>query len=455
MSLSTCTIHQIQNSGQTVYLTNELFRALHLANRKQMTLRIGNHAMDVPLRLVKKTGTHLYLPKSVIHRLRIPHLGTCLAVAKSNHEVKIGPLIGILTNSIRSHAKPFGSITGFIRQIMQSGANRSFFFAFAPRDVNWQQQSIHGMLAKANGGWTRKTLPLPDVIYNRLSSRRAEKSPRMEQFKQRFERRNIPLFNWSFFDKWDVYNLLAQDEANKFVPESRINPSASHIRQLLARHKFIYLKPTAGSLGIGIYRITTNPKHGYFVRYRKSGKNILLRFRSFHNLMQKLGTHSGKLNHYVAQQGIRLIELDGCPIDFRFHMNKNANNHWIVSAIGAKKAGKGSVTTHIRTGGQLMSPEMVLRQLYGARSEHVLQTAKETAIKLAKAIEKNYSHILGELGFDIGIDQNEKVWMFEANAKPGRSIFKHPSLKEQEKASLRYIWEHCTYLSRFRARRDA
>jgi hypothetical protein len=455
MSLSTCTIHQIQNSGHTVYVTYELYKALRLSNRKIIHLKLGSQSLAVPLKLIKKSGTHLFLPKSVIQKLRLPHLGSCLIVAKSANEIRLGPHIGILTNSIRSTSKPFGSITWFIRQIIQSGANRSFYFAFGPRDVNWQQQTINGLFAKANGSWTRKTVPLPDVIYNRLSSRRAEKSARIETFKQRFGRRNIPLFNWSFFDKWDVYNLLSGDEASRHVPESRINPSAAHIRQLLVKHKFIYLKPTAGSLGIGIYRITNDPKHGYFVRYRHSGRNVLLRFRSFAGLMKKLGTHRGKLHQYVAQQGIRLIEVEGCPIDFRFHMNKNANNHWVVSAIGAKKAGKGSVTTHIRTGGQLMSPEQVLRQIYGHRSEHMLQVAKDTAIKLAKAIEKNYSHLLGELGFDIGIDQNDRVWMFEANAKPGRSIFKHPTLKDQEKASLRYIWEHCAYLSRFRSRRDA
>lgn len=100
-----------------------------------------------------------------------------------------------------------------------------------------------------------------------------------------------------------------------------------------------------------------------------------------------------------------------------------------------------------------MTPEQVLRQIYGSRAEQVLTNAKETAIKLAEGIENNYNHLLGELGFDIGIDQNEKIWMFEANAKPGRSIFKHPSLKEGDLATLQNIYEHCLYLSRFRSRR--
>ncbi|UUZ87043.1 YheC/YheD family protein [Paenibacillus sp. P26] len=204
-----------------------------------------------------------------------------------------------------------------------------------------------------------------------------------------------------------------------------------------------------------MYRLTYNPKRGYYARFRQAGRNVLLRFSKFDSLMAHLNRQSARLNNYVAQQGIRLIEIDNCPIDFRFHMTKNSKNEWVVAAIGAKKAGRGSVTTHVRTGGQLMTPEQVMRQIFGSRADIVLNHAKDTAIRIAQEIERNYRHTLGELGFDIGIDQNERIWMFEANSKPGRSIFKHPALKEQGRASLQNIYEYCLYLSRFRARRDS
>jgi hypothetical protein len=455
MSLTTCTVHAIQRTDRYAYLSNELVKALRLTDAKTITLKIGNNDMSVPIRQIKKAGPHLYLPASLMRRLRIPRTGTCLAVSNNNKELRLGPLIGVLTYYNSNSSSPFGSKTSFMRQVMTTGSGRPFHFAFSPHDVNWQQETVSGIFPSTNGGWVRKTVPLPDVIYNRLSSRKAEKSIGMESFKERFVRRGIPLFNWSFFDKWDVYTLLENDESFKFVPESSINPSAEQIHVILDKHKFIYLKPTAGSLGIGIYRVTYNVNKGYFARYRKNGKNVLMRFSKFTNLMNMLGTGRGRLQNYVAQQGIRLIEIDNCPIDFRFHLTKNINNQWVVAAIGAKKAGKGSVTTHIRSGGQLMTPEQVLRQVYGSRADIVLQYAKDTAIKLAEGIEKNYNHLLGELGFDIGIDQSGRVWMFEANSKPGRSIFKHPSLKDQDKASLNHIYEHCLYLSRFRVRREA
>ena len=162
------------------------------------------------------------------------------------------------------------------------------------------------------------------------------------------------------------------------------------------------------------------------------------------------------MKHYVIQQGIRLVELDRCPIDFRFHMNKNADNEWVVGGIGAKRAGRGSVTTHIKNGGKLMTPEAALTEIYGSsdKAEQMLGRAKTAAISLAEAIENNHPHYLGELGFDIGIDQKDNIWMFEANAKPGRSIFKHPLLKAEGRATIGHIIDYCRYLSRFHERRS-
>ncbi|TXK72244.1 YheC/YheD family protein [Paenibacillus sp. N3.4] len=455
MSLTTCMLHAVKRTDRSVYLTSELVKALRLTGTKSITVKVGSKSATLPIRLIKKPGLHMYVPISLMTTLRIPRIGNVLAVSNASKELRIGPIIGILTNVNTNSPAPFGSKTGFIRQVLQTGSNKSFLFAFSPNQVNWIQETVTGVIPKDGGGWIRKTFPLPDVVYNRLSSRKEEKSAGIQGFKERFVRRGIPLFNWSFFDKWDVYKMLDGDDAFRFVPESRINPSAEQIKEMLDKHKFIYLKPTAGSLGIGIFRVTYNPKKGYFVRYRKGGKNVLIRYGKFEGLMQMLGTGRGRLTNYVAQQGIRLIEIDSCPIDFRFHLTKNGSNKWVVAAIGAKKSGKGSVTTHIRNGGQLMTPEQVLRQIYGSRSGEVLTNAKETAIKLAEGIENNYSHLLGELGFDIGIDQSEKIWMFEANAKPGRSIFKHPSLKEGDTATLTNIYDHCLYLSRFRSRRES
>lgn len=143
------------------------------------------------------------------------------------------------------------------------------------------------------------------------------------------------------------------------------------MREMLDHHHFVYYKPSAGSLGHGIYRLTYLPKKGYFARYRRGGKNVLLRFTTFEALMRMLRSRHGQnLQNYIVQQGIRLIEIDGCPIDFRFHMHKNGSNQWIVVGIGAKK------------------PAVAVSPLTLKMEEHCLHLSKHSDVYSAQELTK-------------------------------------------------------------------
>jgi hypothetical protein len=456
MSLTFCNIHFTHQPEKTIYASGSLIRQLDLTGKRTLTLKLGQKTVLTSVKPIKKKGKHLYLSSSIRNLVHFPQRGRFMVSLRDKDELQVGPLIGILTQAkTRSAEQPFGTRSPLIKQYLRAGANSAFYFAFTPKDINWHNETVTGFFPGKQGGWSRKVVPLPDVVYNRLPSRIAETTSTMESFKERFSRRNIPLFNWGFFTKSEVYDLLENEpEASKHVPESHIHPTSDRIKDMLEKYQIVYIKPTGGSLGRGIYRLTYHPKRGYFARYRRNGSNVLLRFSKFTSLMKMLNRHKGRMNNHVIQQGIRLIELDNCPLDFRFHMNKNAQNQWVASGIGAKKAGRGSVTTHVRNGGQLMTPEQALERAFGSDADEVLQEAKRVSIRLAEAIERNYPHLIGELGFDLGIDKNRKIWMFEANSKPGRSIFKHPSLKEQGRASLKHIFEYCLYLSKFRVRRE-
>jgi hypothetical protein len=173
-------------------------------------------------------------------------------------------------------------------------------------------------------------------------------------------------------------------------------------------------------------------------------------------MMRFIHRRSGRLYNHIAQQGIPLLEIEGGGLDFRVHLNKSGQNRWIVSGLGAKRAAKGGVTTHLHSGGAVYPPLVALQKVYAKEeAEKKLQQTKTVAIEIAEEVERNYPHLLGELGFDIGIDRGGRIWMFEVNSKPGRSIYKHPALRKDGQATLRHLLNYCMYLSRTRrARRD-
>lgn len=452
MSLIVCNILFSQQSEPIVYISSSLIKQLKLNPSKLLLLRLGNEQVHASIKPLKRSGYHLYLSAGVRRKVKVPSTGKVNIMLLAENEIQLGPLIGILTDSFRGgESTPFTSRSSLVKQVIRTGSSRAYAFGFTPSDINWQEKTVIGYFLNSQGSWYRRKVPFPDVVYNRLPDRREENGAAITALRERFVQQKIPFFNWSFLNKADVYQLLDNDpEALQHLPESVINPSAEKMKEMIQKYRFIYFKPGTGSLGYGIYRITYQPKRGYFMRYRSNGQNTLLRFSSFDKLYRTLQAKQGSnLQGYVAQQGIKLIEIDKCPIDFRFHMHKNGHNAWKPVGIGAKKAGRGSVTTHMKSGGTLLTPAQALQSTFGQRSESILSKAKQVSIKLSEAIERNYPHRLGELGLDIGIDQHGDVWMFEANAKPGRSIFKHPSLRIEGKRSLDHIVEHCMYLSKF------
>ena len=451
MSLTMCHVHFTTQSSKAVYMSYELLEHINVSPTKKITFVFGNEKVEATVKPTQKTGNHLFFPAEIKNKIYIPKAGKMYISHVNKDEIKLGPLIGIISDGPGGTTSPFGSRTAYIKQLLKDGNEQLSIYAFAPRDINWNNKTVNGYFVSKNGAFCRKTVPLPDVIYNRLPSRRTDFSPFMNQLRKYFIKHNIPFFNWSFFNKSDIYHLLEKDpNVVQYIPESVSNPSEKQIQAMLEKYKSVYYKPTGGSLGHGIYRLTYSPKKGYYVRYRDTNGNVLLRFNNFKSLMNLLKEQLGnKMKRYIAQRGIDLVKVDDRPIDFRFHMHKNGDNEWKVVGLGAKKAGKGSVTTHVNNGGQLMKPIQALSHTFGDRAELIVNKSKTVAIELAKAIEMHYPHLLGEIGFDIGIDQEENIWMFEANAKPGRSMFHHPSLQMEGKSSVDHIFQHCLYLSKF------
>jgi len=216
---------------------------------------------------------------------------------------------------------------------------------------------------------------------------------------------------------------------------------------MLEKHPIIYLKPANGSLGLGIYKIIKKNSE-YVVQFRTKNINKAKIFKDAVSLYKFI--FSNKFRHrYILQQGINLIEYKQCPVDFRVHMHKDNNDKWQIVAIGAKAAGKGSVTTHLRTGGQLINADQYLSLMFKEYALTIKEKINASSILIAETVESNLREPLGELGLDIGVDKNNRIWLFEVNSKPGRSIFKHPSLKTARAESNKRLIEYAILLSNF------
>jgi len=355
---------------------------------------------------------------------------------------KSGPLIGILTTANRR-----GGFSGN-RQNFQALSIASYrlggvVFVFTPEGIDDKRQCIHGFrYLPQKHRWIKVQMPFPDVVYNRIPRRADEQKPHVRQAMGRLQQQyRIPIFNPSFFNKWDLYQWLQEDpELNRFLPETG-RFTFPFLREMARRHDAVYLKPVHGKAGIHFVKIEPACE-GIKLTHQLYGRRKQHIFPDWDALRRHWLAYMPR-RAYIVQQAIPLATYQGRPFDLRLLVQKNRYGQWAISGIGARLAGQHAITTHVPQGGTIIPPERALNAYLGPQqTQAILDHVRQLALRIARALETRCG-LLGELSMDIGIDRFGKVWFFEANAKPMK--FDEPHIR---KTSIRRFFEYCHYLSR-------
>ena len=434
----------------TTHTDDSLFYPSDMEELKEIDLiYFGQHSCPAKVRKNPATKGTIVLTKNLAETLKFTETNTPLHLFVYKNSIHLGPLIGIFSSGFtKIPNKPLGERSDFFSKLLSLNTMTGCIpFIFGEQHIDWDNETIHGFVF-IDTEWRISEFPFPNVVYDRLPNRRTENESGPKEVKRKFqELYTIPWYNPGFFNKWDVYERLSEDEtALDFLPETYPLTSFSTIEHLLSKYRQAFIKPIHGSLGLGIYQVMYDKQeHVYYCRYKnEEQKNKLQRFSSLEAMMNHV-FRNRTLENLIVQQGIPLIRSDKRPVDFRVHTNKDSQGNWQVTAIAAKVAGSGSVTTHIKNGGSVKTlKELFADEKLAKETEQKLTTS---AITLSKSIENNLDGIIAEIGFDFGLDKHGQVWMFEANSKPGRSIFSHPKLKEFELLTRKLSLDYAIYLA--------
>lgn len=318
------------------------------------------------------------------------------------------------------------------------------------KDLKLGQKMINGYLYDPDSkSWTQSMIPFPQVIYNRIPSRKDELSPEVQQvMKACIKHAKIKLFNPSFFYKWTLFEWLNKSKVTKrYVPATRKLTGPSDLELLLAEFPSLYLKPVKGKAGAGIMRVErpkTNPGP-FILRIQEHRKSRVSHFPSIAKLWNSIKGVIGS-EEYIVQQGIVLASYEDRPYDLRVLVQKNGKGEWDLTGVGARVAGKLSITTHVPRGGSIHEPGMVLAAAFGTEmARRLLVRINRAALSIARQIEKASGHTLGEMSMDLGVDTSGQIWFFEANSRPMK--FDEPDIR---KKSLERIIEYSLFLTKNR-----
>lgn len=365
---------------------------------------------------------------------------------------QIGPMLGILTNGIDKRlpdAQRFSEMTRFYTEChLSAEAHGIRMFIFSPEDLHVQTKRIDGW-TYVNGRWKQMTHPLPDVIYNRITSRRIEAQENLQQKLQWLKRRHrTQLFNERFLDKWQVHSALERDpEIRLMLPETRRYEQVRQLKQMLSRYSVVYIKPAGGSLGQGVMRLTLKGTRCH-MQYTTLNGTITKSNVTFQEIARQMIRRS-RQNKYLIQQGLPLITSLGRTIDFRALVQKNGSGQWTVTSITGRIAGDTNIVSNLARGGTIAIVPRILKQVDPLLPKPSISQLRQKALAVAHAFERQVSGHFAELGIDLAADRNGKVWLLEINSKPSKTddAVTNPSLIIRP--SVRKTMEYTCFITRY------
>lgn len=362
----------------------------------------------------------LYLKKNQAMQIRYDQAGGYL---------HIGPIIGIFSSAIpgRDQYHPTSLQAELICLSRIARRLPAQIYIFTPAGINWNTRTVRGYqyryIDKEKGSWVSSLYPLPDVVYDRVSSRRAEGRSSVQACKKRLKSlANLHYFNPSFLNKWNVHQLLSKNpDLGDYLPETQAL-SLNNLQSMLSRYNSLYLKPANGSLGRGIIRVNKNHSGKLIYTIYQQGRSKGKADNAGELLKKTRQTRRGKA--YIVQQGLELAQDKGVPFDVRIIYQKNDSGQWQVSKKFVRVAARGSMIANLSHGGKAETTRDIFTKVlkWGEQESQLRnQEINNLCLLTAETLERESSALYGELGLDIGIDREGKLWLIEVNSKPRKT----------------------------------
>lgn len=307
------------------------------------------------------------------------------------------------------------------------------FFYFTAKGVDFATRTIRGLYYDG-GSWREKVFPFPDVIINAANQTTKKQSRTETELKEL-----IPFTSYPVGSKLDVYNRLRHSEVLKeyIIPYRQVKDPKTVFAFIDRYHKAV-IKPVRGHHGEGLICIE---KSGDSYLARRGNEEFTLTSGELEKMIR------GFDKPMVIQKFIRCYLKSGIPYDFRIHMQKNRLGHWQITVIVPRVGSSRRVITNLSQGSQMIEFFSFLKNEFENESHNVKRQLEIFALKFVKNFEALYPYQFDELGLDIGLDENRRIWLYEVNWRPGHVFI--------EVVTAKHAINYAIYLARkFRMRKE-
>ncbi len=377
---------------------------------------------DVKVLYTYNKNPIFFLSEEIITTLNLPE-GIRLNMKREGAALIFGPIIGVFIGESKiTYLNEGGHDSVYWR--FQNWATEYgglvYFFTFS--GIDWEQLEVDGYYWDKDKVWTKTTYPLSEVIYDRCFGQGSRENSNALREAITNKRLLIKVFNKAIkITKRETYqHLINYPEVKEHLPVfSPYTPEK--LSQLLNEFDALYIKPNNLYKGKGVMKVTKKVTN-FEIEFREGQTNQVIFCENFKTLLDCINLMLLENYEYVLQAEIPLTTFLGNRFDVRVMLQKREPSLWETTAINARIAPVGSVITSPRSGGKALRIEEMLAVSFPGRYIEILEQIKLLSVTIGYKMEDKYG-FLGELGIDLGIDVNGKVWLIEVNGRPLKVSF--------------------------------
>ncbi|WP_245955056.1 YheC/YheD family protein [Fontibacillus phaseoli] len=240
--------------------------------------------------------------------------------------------------------------------------------------------------------------------------------------------------------KWEKTIILRQKELIRaYIPETR-KYTFEHLKEMIDIHGLVYVKPDRGTYGNGVMSIEPwcdelEPESPVQYKLRFGIQSEL--YPALEELHAAVSERIDK-KFYLIQKGITLLTFRRRKFDIRALVQKTPQKTWETTGFIGRVAAQQKIITNYHGGGSVMPIEELLSPYLEAKEYlQLYKEMKQVGILAAAQLTRKFPN-LKEIGLDIAIDEQFKIWILEVNTLPALFPFKKLQNKDIYKKIHRY-----------------
>ncbi|QVK21768.1 YheC/YheD family protein [Mycoplasmatota bacterium] len=399
-----------------IMMSKKLINTLNINVEEEICLQVGKTEVickaieDEPI-----DKNEILMSENLLSKFNLYEGIELKLIYNKGNVISLGPVMSYVISSNLYNRLVKGKPSRVIKYIIdQSKELGCLIYYFTVDNVDLINEKIKACYFNyVNNKWEERIFDFPDLINVRtlFNNIKVDYKYRIKKLKKINE---IAFFNGKkAFGKYETYKAMNFFKDTKDLhPLTFLYEGEESLQKIFECHNIAFVKYDFGSGGKSVIRL--KKMNNIFECEIGDENHTVKSFNSINEIKKFIEKKLGNKN-IIIQKGINLDKYNNRTYDLRVIMQKDETLNWKIGLIVMRLAEEGKNITNTNLGADriVINPKIINEMLPKVSEDLLTQFVN----KCAKSIEAYFGQA-GEMGLDIGVDDNGEIYLIEVNGIP-------------------------------------